>query len=392
MSTSKPFPSTLLSQPIEARWAYFQNKVVAHPRLQEAHDTLRQTIRYASQGSIILLYGPTGVGKTTLRHGIVKSLLIEAQPQMERDPGYIPVAWIEAASTDSRKFDWIDYYTRALLALNEPLVDRKVLYDDRLEYGVEGIHRDGKGRLMIQTRITQRKVRRALENALRYRRPLAFIVDEAAHLQKISGGRTLRDQMDTLKSLAECTQTVHVMIGTYDLLNLTNLSAQLSRRCRHLHFPRYRLEVAEDITIFKSILQTFQHHLPLPQEPQLVSRWDYFYQYSLGCIGILKGWLGHALAEALEQDQETLTEACLSRHELPADQLLSIWREIQEGEQRLTHLERERTKLRTFLGLGSETVPPAPTTDSTQPSQKQAKRGRRQAARDPIGGDAHVNR
>lgn len=390
MSTLRPFPSTLLSQPIEVRWAYFRDKVIAHPRLQEAHDTLRQTIRYATQGSIILLYGPTGVGKTTLRHGIIKSLLAEAQPQMEQDPGYIPVAWIDAASTDSRKFDWIDYYTRALIALSEPLVDRKVLYDDRLEYGVEGIHRDGKGRLVLQTRITQRKVRHALENALRYRRPVAFFVDEAAHLQKISGGRTLRDQMDTLKSLAECTQTIHVMIGTYDLLNLTNLSAQLSRRCRHLHFPRYRLESAQDVTIFKSILQTFQQHLPLPQEPHLAGRWDYFYQYSLGCIGILKGWLGHALAEALEQDQETLTEACLSRHELPADQLISIWREIQEGEQRLNHMERERANLRSFLGLGSDTTPET-TTPSTQPLKKQTKRGRRQAARDPIGGDAHVN-
>lgn len=391
MSTSSSFPSALLSQPIEARWTYFQDKVVAHPRLQAAHDMLRQSIRYAAQGSIILLYGPTGVGKTTLRHGIVKSLLAEAQADLAQDPGYIPVAWIEAASTDVRKFDWIDYYTRALIALNEPLIDRKVLYDDRLEYGVEGIHRDGKGRLVIQTRITQRKVRRALENALRYRRPLAFIVDEAAHLQKISGGRTLRDQMDTLKSLAECTQTVHVMIGTYDLLNLTNLSAQLSRRCRHLHFPRYRLEVAEDITIFKSILQTFQHHLPLPQTPQLVSRWDYFYQYSLGCIGILKIWLNHALAEALEQGQETLTEACLSRHELPADQLMSILREIQEGEQRLNHMERERANLRSFLGLSSEATPPATDTSSGQPAKKQSKRGYRQAARDPIGGEAHVN-
>jgi energy-coupling factor transporter ATP-binding protein EcfA2 len=391
MSTSRPFPSALLSQPIEARRAYFQDKIVAHPHLQEAHDTLRKAIRYASQGSIILLYGPTGVGKTTLRHGIVKSLMAEAQAQVERDPGYIPVACIEAASTDSRKFDWIDYYTRALIALNEPLVDRKVLFDDQLEYGVEGVHRDGKGRLVIQTRITQRKVRRALENALRYRRPLAFIVDEAAHLQKVSGGRTLRDQMDTLKSLAECTQTVHVMIGTYDLLNLTNLSAQLSRRCRHLHFPRYRLEVAEDITIFKSILQTFQQHLPLPQEPQLVSRWDYFYQYSLGCIGILKDWLAHALGEALEQDQETLTEACLSQHELAADQLISILREIQEGEQLLQHMERERTNLRSFLDLASDEAQQATVTGSVQPAKKPSKPGRRRPSRDPIRGAAHVN-
>jgi len=41
-----------------------------------------------------------------------------------------------------------------------------------------------------------------LEQALRYRSPTAFIVDEAQHFKRIAGGRRLLDQMDTLKSLA----------------------------------------------------------------------------------------------------------------------------------------------------------------------------------------------
>ena len=96
----------------------------------------------------------------------------------------------------------------------------------------------------IPRRIDSRSVLRvALESAIRQRRPLAFLVDEAQHLAKIAGGRKLQDQLDCVKSLAIRTQTVHVLAGTYDLLILRQLSGQLSRRTRHIHFAlprRYR--------------------------------------------------------------------------------------------------------------------------------------------------------
>ena len=58
----------------------------------------------------------------------------------------------------------------------------------------------------------------------------------------MTSGRRLLDQMDNLKSLANMTNTVHVLIGTYDLLGLMNSSAQLSRRSIEIHFPRYHAE------------------------------------------------------------------------------------------------------------------------------------------------------
>ena len=59
-------------------------------------------------------------------------------------------------------------------------------------------------------------------------------MDEAQHLKKFASGRRLLDQMDILKSLASLTDTIHVLIGTYELLGLADLSAQLNRRSREI--------------------------------------------------------------------------------------------------------------------------------------------------------------
>src|SRR5207249_6305769 len=86
----------------------------------------------------------------------------------------------------------------------------------------------------------------AAEQALRYRRPPVVFVDEAQHIARIASGRRLSDQLDVIKSIANRTQTVHVLLGTYELLAFRNLSAQLSRRSVDVHFARYSADSPED--------------------------------------------------------------------------------------------------------------------------------------------------
>ena len=100
------------------------------------------------------------------------------------------------------------------------------------------------------------ELRWALEQALRHRRPTAFIVDEAQHFKRIASGRRLLDHMDTLKSLANLTGTTHVLIGTYELLGFAQLSAQLDRRSCEIHFPRYHIDIPEEMLAFKRVLLT----------------------------------------------------------------------------------------------------------------------------------------
>jgi hypothetical protein len=377
MDTQNRFPRHLLSEPADERLNYFEDKIVAHPRLTETYNTLMQDIYHPAGASLIFVFGPTGVGKTTLRLRVEKCLIEDALPELEKDPGRIPVVGVVAIAPESGNFDWKDYYKRALLAMDEPLIE------DKIDYRVRGIHRDGAGRLVITHHVVKSEMRRAVEQCLGHRRPTAFIVDEAQHFNKVSGGRRLLDQMDTIKSLAGMTGTLHVLVGTYELLGLTNLSAQLSRRSVDIHFPRYRPDCAEDVEAFKSVVLTFQRHLPLSEEPDLIRHYDYLYESSVGCVGVLKTWLNRALASALKNDQKTLTLRDLEQHAEPTRKLLRLAREIKEGEELLKEMEEQRAELRALLGA---TPPEGKGIRGTTKAQGRNRRvGQRKPVRDTIG-------
>src|SRR5260370_1039048 len=148
----------------------------------------------------------------------------------------------------------------------------------------------------------------------------------------MASGERLLDQMNSLKSLASLTKSVHVLVGTYDLLELKNLNAQFSRRSIKIHFPRYRADNEDDFKEFKKLLRTLQKYLPLPEEPDLGTHADYFYDQCLGCIGMLKSWLYRTLAAALELKMPTITEELWKKHTEAPGTLNSMFDEIRRGE------------------------------------------------------------
>ncbi len=365
----KTFPRELLLRSKEERFDYFKNKIIGHDRLLKVDEKLLHAFRYPSGISLILVYGPTGVGKTTLRTRIEQKLLAMEMEAMLKDPGYLPVMSMEAIAASS-SYNWKEHFTRALVVAKEPLIDYKVDYEaHKMSQGRERLRRSDLSELVL---------RRSLESCFRQRRTKVFIIDEAQHLKRVGSGRRYLDQMDTIKSLAQATGTIHILIGTYELLDLTNLSAQLCRHSLEIHFSRYSNFDNTDRDAFASMLETFQRYLPVAQAPDLLGLEGYLYDKTFGCIGVLKTLLNDALSMALRSDAETITEEMLKESALPTRDLIEMSREIADGEMALSETDEQLVELRTFLNTvpGSTTKSnekgnTGATETSIQPSSRQ---------------------
>jgi energy-coupling factor transporter ATP-binding protein EcfA2 len=386
------FPRELFDQPKEDRLDYFKAYTVAHPLLDQADKAVWNALREPAGALLVFVFGPTGVGKTTLLAHIEKRLVEAALLRMREDQNHVPVLRLDAVAPALQQFRWADYYQRGLMALHEPLIDYKVDYHLRQPIFSE------KRNMFVSPRTRSRanvdELRLAFELALKYRQPRAVLIDEAQHLAKLARGSRLLDQLDHLKSLAVMSQTVHVLAGTYDLLVFRNLNAQLGRRSIDVHFPRYNAAKKDERQAFQQVLLTFQRHLPLEDPPDLVHQWKYCYARTVGCVGLLKDWLTKALDEALETGAATITPALLAHHAVDPSRCDQMITDIEEGEQLLTHDPAADERLLIRLGLsrhngakrkqeeGEDKVP-----KETSGSHRNAHIGQRNPNRDPVKGE-----
>lgn len=375
MTATNRFPPELLAKPTADRLAYFRGKVVAHPLLVNAYEQLQTLIREPAGVSLVFVFGPTGVGKSTLCQRLEEKITERALSESGPNPGRISVVCVEAVAPETGNFNWKDFYHRALDACHEPLIEQKL----------DAVGRNAGSNSHIslsQTKPSLTELSRAFESCLKHRQLDAFIIDEATHLGKVTSGRRQLDQMDKLKSLANLTQTLLILVGTYELLHLTNLNGQLSRRSADIEFSNYRFANPEDVRNYKGVLRTFEQHLPLPSPPDLVTDYGYFYERSLGCVGILKDWLLRSLADALAHDAPTIDRACLERNALSDFKLLQNAREIQAGKDLLADRKERMGEIRAALGMASA----APVAQPIAPQSKKARVGTRRPGRDPVGG------
>jgi GTPase SAR1 family protein len=388
------FDPDLLNQPWQERVASFEKYISNHRLLREAYERFRSAISIPIPGRIVLVYGPSGVGKTTLRQGVQRRVISEMMPELEKDPGRIPIIGIKVEAPDSGSFDWKKFYKSMLKALDEVLIDQKT------NYRVRGVSRDRAGQIIFDNTATKPDLSEAVFSAVEHRKPVAVIADEAQDLGIVKSGRKLQDQMNRIKHLADTLKIPIFLVGTYDLLKFRLLNGQLSRRCVEIHFGRYRIDKDEDVEDFKDILNTFQKKMPLIEEPDLVGRWEYFYDRTLGCVGILKNWLTEALHKSLEMGNETLQDKWLDAFALPMasrgamlDDILAKEKEIIEAETK-EKIDEYRERLRggplVEMGAKSRTADKAPEqiVENLKPAaskRKSAPSFRRKPKRDPVG-------
>ena len=137
-----------------------------------------------------------------------------------------------------------------------------------------------------------------------------------------------------------------------------------------------------------------QNHLPLHEQPDLIREWDYFYERSVGCIGVLKVWLTRALAKALKDGGKVLAYKHLEKSALSVSQCEKILDEATEGESLLDDSREDRARLRSSMGLEALFTKSnenghgeSAETEQKLTAKRRRRPGERNPKRDPIGND-----
>lgn len=364
--------------------ALFTSVTITHRQLEAVHERIRRAIRQPAGFSFVLVHGPTGVGKTRMMESLAaqaRELLLSQRSETvplsfasyRLGPSPMPVLMIEAKFPDRTVFNRGQFYRTILELLGEQTYPQQMQVDIHAEAAAP------KRRRLTRSASESNDdpdLRDAVDAAMQQHGVRVLFVDEAHHMlygKEGARGSMLQEQLEWLKSLGSQTGVLYVLVGTYDLFNFGKLSGQTARRCLPVHFPRYQLEREEDCIEFQSTLLELLRRVPLecPAERWVTDHWLYFYECSIGCIGLLKDWLLRAVSTALDDGKSRLSLDCVQDHALPVDIYRQMTLDAYEGEQRLNHTEVNREHVWRLL-QGGELIAPVPPLPPRETPQAQA--------------------
>jgi len=375
---------------LEARVIAFKQRTAEHANLKAAYEAARIACSRVGSEKVVMITGPTGVGKTTLARKLYRELRDECSAEIMASPDIIPVLGLSAVPATGRAFSWKDFYIRLLFQARDQVTNISLLAPSNPDLLGDVIVDSPADRMIAD------KLRRCVEKALKRRKCRWLIVDEGHHILLHKDEFVNQVQFETLKSLAIETGVTIILIGTYKLLDIRDQSGQLVRRSDMIHLPRYDLRVHADQKNFVQALQKFQGYIELDQSAALVKDADRYLIKSIGCIGILKEWLTRAYAEYLRLDCKTVFDIKFALpYSLPNKALITIAKEATEGEQKLLDVD-EQALLEILRPKppdpspeppGSTGSPDAPPKATSSPKGRGGRRvGERNPKRDPVGG------
>lgn len=307
----------------------------SHPRIGEVIGEL-EALESLGPKHILMVTGPTGVGKTTLAQSLHAKMLKRYEPQMQQDPGFIPVLHIEAKATSETEFNWKLFYADILEQLEGPVSIPAVAHG--VDPGTNQVFRP-----MGRSKNTAAGLRKKVETALQARGVKVLMIDEGGHLTNVSEARMKR-QTDALKSLSNCAGCQIILFGSYDILGVSRLSAQLARRIKEIHFSRYRIDSPDDCIDFERFLR----YLELESEGffrgLLLKNAELLQRNTLGCIGTLMDLI-RAFISRVEKNGG-VSQELLNKSLLTQGQYAIILEEILLGEARFAGQEFEKKAIR----------------------------------------------
>jgi DNA polymerase III delta prime subunit len=329
---------------LHARLQVFKDFRMKHPRLEEMDRALTQAIAGHRSYTLLALYGPSGVGKSTVMQRVASRCRAE-----EPEKSVVPVVVVQASPEDIGASARLDYYRQILAQLRG-----HVAVEDRVKH----LPLFTDPRRKSHDPAEWLDLREAVVYALGLLRVKAVFVDEAQHLMYVDTPHRPAAQLDWLKALTNRTNVLHGLVGNFALYDFCHLNGQAARRMRDLHFPRYHLDTQTDCEAFVGVLRTFLERAPLTMDvPGLLAEWRWFGEWSLGCVGVLFDWIVDTVDALCQEGATTFTIEALKRHALQADQRLRLEMEARTGEYKVARAKAQSEQDLQQL-LSQPTTPP----------------------------------
>jgi energy-coupling factor transporter ATP-binding protein EcfA2 len=291
-----------------AEWA------CSHPFYDQVFQWTMNRIFSLSDPSVLLVIGPTGVGKTNMIRHMVGQLAHRMTGAMKENPSRLHKVYAEACYVAGRGFDWEGLFTDFLKDANELLVSRKT------------------EKVWPPEKHSLKSLAAAVNTMLLHHAPPVAIIDEGGSFAESASDESLDRVLGFLKSIGNRSRTHLLIFGDYRMAKMSSLNGQLNRRCHVIHFSNYPASYRDH---FDLVVATFEKRLRLKNiHTDLQGSSDFLFSETCGCVGILKRWLEDAWINSRETDRP-IDLRVLEGSRMPAGSVTKWRAEIANGHDKM---------------------------------------------------------
>ena len=266
--------------PPPARTNFVLKDPFLHPKMAAAIDDALLAIERPNV-PVVMIVGPTGVGKTFIRQQLTGSICAPHRPTGR----YRPAVGFEVQKFSDNRTHWG--------ALNMDLL--------------HALGSNKKSNMNPAARIL-------IAKAIRRRKNEVIFLDEAQHLVPKQTSKTEpAENGNVIKSLVQHIPAKLVLLGTYRLNPLTRTNDEMARRVKRIHISRYRPDSAADQEVFRQLLAWIDYNSRASLGVILAAQPDFIYSGCCGLMGILADWLNDAFVVSRKMGSAVITQAALTR-------------------------------------------------------------------------------
>lgn len=337
------------------------SKVLPHPIFDGIYQDLLRFVKNRELSNMLLVIGPSGIGKTTLQSYILYQLSIFTS---ERE-SYGPPIYLELDGD----FTWRSFYEDLLEKLGDTGLQKADFEQDLLDII------DGKP-TKSNRNVTVAKLRKAAMKRISQVNPIAILLDECHHFCEDLSKKIVRKNLNNLKTFVNKSTARLLLFGTHDAHPLLNANEQLSRRVQNLYFRPYQNDNEDDITAFVSAFKTLCLDKNLEVSPKIKDDIKFIYDHSLGCVGVLAEWISRCADKLSSIDSNILDHEIMRSEKIDSYSLGQLLINIKKFQE---YYKNSRTDFDPELFQTEMTF-----TDQTSSAKGNKKPGTRNPTRDGV--------